>query len=89
MSNDSKKVSELTIATSLSANDRLVVLTNPSASAQTQTISLTDFANSVANSVANSIFRGPFASDAAAACSSINIGSPYYRPDGTVRIRLT
>jgi hypothetical protein len=40
MSNDSKRVSELGITTTLQANDRVVVLTNPNTSAQTQTISV-------------------------------------------------
>jgi len=48
MANDSKKVSQLTVSTGLSANDRLVVLTNPTTSAQTKTIS-------VRNLVANSL----------------------------------
>jgi hypothetical protein len=52
MANDSKKVSQLSIATSLSANDRLVVLTSPTTSAQTKTIT----ANNLARAFANSIF---------------------------------
>lgn len=51
MANDAKKTSQLGIATTLSANDRVVVLTNPAASAQTQTITLTNFANSIIDKV--------------------------------------
>lgn len=47
MANDSKKISELTIATTLSANDRVVVLTNPATSAQTQTITLQNITSSI------------------------------------------
>ena len=50
MANDSKKVSELSIATALSANDRVVVLTNPNTSGvAVKTISTNSLANSVGN----------------------------------------
>jgi hypothetical protein len=81
MSNDSKKTSQLTITTTLSANDRVVVLTNPGASAQTQTIALSDFGVG--------LIPGPFTSDTTAGANSVNVGGVYYRTDGTVRIRLT
>jgi hypothetical protein len=43
MANDSKKVSELTIATTVSANDRVVVLTSPNTtSAAVKTITVTN-----------------------------------------------
>jgi hypothetical protein len=61
MANDSKKVSELTVTTSLSANDRLVVLANPNTSgAAVKTITSTTFANSVVNYIpkANSSVLG-------------------------------
>jgi hypothetical protein len=60
MSNDSKRVSELTLATTLHANDRVVVLTNPVSAANVQTISLTNFGASVANNmpIANSTQLG-------------------------------
>lgn len=48
MADDSKKVSELVVTTSLSANDRLVVLTNPASSPNVQTITVSNFANTVA-----------------------------------------
>jgi hypothetical protein len=81
MSNDSKKTSELTIATSLSPTDRLVVLTNPAASAQTMTITLDNFTKS--------LIRGPFTNDTAAAANSVVVGGVYYKSDGTLKIRLT
>lgn len=47
MADDAKRISELTVVTSLSANDRLVILTNPSSSAQTQSTTLTTLANTL------------------------------------------
>lgn len=49
MANDAKKTSELGITTTLSANDRIVVLTNPSSTPATQTIPLPYLANSIVN----------------------------------------
>lgn len=46
---DPVKTSNLGVTPSLSANDRIVVLTNPATSAQTQTISFSSFVNSIAN----------------------------------------
>jgi hypothetical protein len=48
MANESKKISELAVATTLSANDRVVVLVNPSSTANVKTITTSNFANSVA-----------------------------------------
>jgi len=48
VANDAKKVSELAVTTTLSANDRVVILSNPSSAANTKTITVTNFANSVA-----------------------------------------
>jgi hypothetical protein len=48
MANDSKKISELSIATALSANDRVVVLTNPNtSSAAVKTIAVANLASSL------------------------------------------
>ena len=49
MSNDAKKTSELAISTTLSANDRVVILKDPDSSPSTKTITATNFANSVLN----------------------------------------
>lgn len=57
MSNDSKRISELGITTTLANTDRVVVLTNPNTSAQTQTITLQNLANKLASNalpIANS-----------------------------------
>lgn len=48
MASDAKKISELAIATTLSANDRVVVLVSPSTTANVKTITTSNFANSVA-----------------------------------------
>ena len=61
MTNDAKRTSQLGIATTLSANDRVVVLTNPATAAQTQTISVTNFAVTIASNglpIANSTQLG-------------------------------
>ena len=47
MTGQTVKTSNLGITTTLSANDRVVVLTNPDSSAQTQTITANNLANSV------------------------------------------
>jgi len=48
MASDAKKISELAVATTLSANDRVVVLVSPSTTANVKTITTSNFANSVA-----------------------------------------
>jgi len=60
MANDAKRTSQLGIATTLSANDRVVVLTNPDTSAQTQTIAVSDISVALANTIpiANSTQAG-------------------------------
>ena len=57
MANEAKRLSELPVTTSLSANDRLVVLTNPATSAQTQTIALKNLVTN-AMSYANATSAG-------------------------------
>ena len=48
MASDAKKVSDLAVATTLSANDRVVVLVSPATTANVKTITTSNFANSVA-----------------------------------------
>lgn len=48
MANDAKKISELAVTTTLSANDRVVVLVSPSTTANVKTITTANFANNVA-----------------------------------------
>jgi len=50
MANDAKKVSELAVTTTLSANDRVVILSSPSSAANTKTITAANFANSLVSS---------------------------------------
>jgi hypothetical protein len=49
MTNDAKRTSQLGISTTLQSNDRVVVLTNPASSAQTQTIAVNNFASAIVN----------------------------------------
>jgi hypothetical protein len=84
MANDAKKVSELGITTSLSANDRIVVLTNPTSTPVTQTITLT---NLIANSTPNIL--GPFSNDSLASAGGVLLKRFYYDSAGNVKIRLT
>ena len=67
MSNDSKKLSELIITTTVSANDRVVVLTAPDSAANAQTIKLTNFGTSLANNM-------PFANTTQAGVIKIGAG---------------
>jgi len=47
MANDAKRVSQLGVVTAVSANDRVVVLTNPTTAAQTQSITVSNFSNTL------------------------------------------
>lgn len=58
MANDAKKTSQLGIATTLSANDRVVVLTSPASSAQTQTISISNLITNSSSVRANTSSYG-------------------------------
>ena len=60
MANDAKRTSQLGIATTLAATDRVVVLTNPASSAQTQTITVSNLVSVTANllPIANSSTLG-------------------------------
>jgi hypothetical protein len=60
MADDSKRVSELGITSTLSSNDRVLVLTNPDSSPNVQTITVNNFAVKLANvlPIANSTTLG-------------------------------
>ena len=60
MANDAKRTSQLTVTTALANTDRLVVLTNPASSAQTQTITVNNFIYKTINNfpIANTTQRG-------------------------------
>ena len=83
MANDSKRVSQLGVTTTISANDRVVVLTNPgTAGANLQTMSVNAFSYALANTtlpIANTTSRGVVSVDgttiAAAANGQLSIGS--------------
>lgn len=59
MSNDAKKISSLAIATTLSANDRVVVLTNPASSPSVRTITVNNLTSSIryANTTAAGVVK--------------------------------
>ena len=50
MANDAKKVSELAVTTTLSANDRVVILASPATAANVKTITASNFANGLISS---------------------------------------
>ena len=61
MANDSKRVSQLGVTTSIANNDRVVVLTNPgAATANLQTMTVNNFFTKSSNSftIANTTHRG-------------------------------
>jgi hypothetical protein len=74
MSNDSKRVSQLGVTTSVANNDRLVVLTNPASSAQTQTVSVNNFIRSTVNTfpVANTSQLGVVKVDGTSIAAAAN-----------------
>ena len=82
---NSKRTSQLGITTTLQANDRVVVLTNPANAtiANTQTILLSNFLNSVANNL-----PGPFANDSVANTGGVALHTLYYDTNGFLKIRL-
>lgn len=84
MANSARRISQLGITTTLTANDRVVVLTNPNtAIANTQTITLPNFLNTLGG-----IMPGPFANDGAANTAGVKVLGIYYDTGGIVRIRL-
>jgi len=95
MANDAKRVSQLGVTTSVSANDRLVVLTNPATAAQTQTISVNNFiyglvSNTGVFPIANSTQLGVVKVDGATIVAQTNgvISVPYASANvaGSVKI---
>lgn len=78
----SKKVIELPVFTSLTANDRILVEQVSSNSSITGTSSIETLRRFV-------IKGGPFANDAVANTGGVQVGQLYYTADGSVKIRLT
>ena len=79
-----KRISQLDTTTSLQANDRLVVLTNPNtATVNTQTIAVPNFIKSFGNNL-----PGPYSNDSVANTNGVAVKSLYYDSTGVVRIRL-
>ena len=89
MANDSKRVSQLGVTTTLTTTDRVVVLMNPSGTPNTQTITVNNFINSTVNNfpVANTTHRGLVLVDGttilAAANGQLSAAQQNLQVDGT------
>jgi len=85
MANSSRRTSQLGITTTLAADDRVVVLTRPSNTmiANTQTIALSDFVESLGGGLS-----GPHADDLAAGFAGVPMSGIYYDINGNVKIRM-
>ena len=81
MANDAKRSSQLNVTNSVSYSDRLLVLTNPAAAANLQTIAVNNFISST--------IKGPYANDSVANTAGIPVLGLYYTSSGAVQIRLT
>lgn len=81
-----KRTSQLNVTTTLQANDRVVVLTNPANTAisNTQTIAATNLLVSIA-----ALVPGPYSNDAVASSSNVALHTFYYDTTGVVRIRIS
>jgi hypothetical protein len=74
----SKTIPELPVASTFSANDRLIV--HQASSNTTKQISKT--------LIQTTFIVGPYADDAAANAAGVVVGQPYYDSDGVVYVRL-
>jgi hypothetical protein len=83
MSNDAKKVSQLSQVANVSITDRLVVLTNPSTLPGVQTVAIINIANTITSNlpIANSSVKGLSATGknltAANGVYSVSVTGPY------------
>lgn len=85
MADNSKKISELPVTTTLSANDRIVVLVSPgTANATVQTITSNNLAASSYQAI-----PGPYDSDVAAGGNNVPVHGIYYDASGVVKLRLS
>ena len=87
MANNSKRISELGVPTTLAANDRIVVLTGPdTAIANVQSITVTNFGKVMSNSIpiANSTHLGVVADGSDGIGIQTNDGGLYIKLANTV-----
>jgi hypothetical protein len=87
MANNSKRISELGVPTTLAANDRIVVLTGPdTAIANVQSITVTNFGAVMSNSmpIANSTHLGVVSDGADGVGIQTNDGGLYVKLANTV-----
>jgi hypothetical protein len=83
MANDARKISDLTVATTLTSTDRVVVLINPATTANVETISANSFMKSL-----GPLISGPFTNDSVANTNGISLRGIYYDTNGIVRLRI-
>lgn len=87
---DTKKTSQLGIATTLQANDRVVVLTNPATSPQTQTVTVNNFTRAIVASggfpTANTTQKGVVKIGNGIDVTTDGIISNAYLPPGTYNV---
>lgn len=82
MTDRSKKISELPVATSVANNDLFII---DKATGNTSYI----IANNLFNSIETRFVRGPYDTDAAANTGGVGVGKFYYTSTGAVKVRLT
>ena len=84
MANDARRIADLNTANTLASTDRVVVLVNPSNTANVLTISVNNFVLSIGNTM-----PGPFANDATANTGGVIIKGLYFDTNGFVRLRTS
>ena len=89
MTDNAKKVSELPIANSAAATDRILLLKDPAGAASSRTITVNNFIANVGLNILGLSIPGPFANDLAANTGSIPVKGLYYDDSGTIKLRLT
>jgi hypothetical protein len=73
-----KTILELTVATSIDANDRIIV----------HDVSANTTKQATRTLLQQSLFNGPYANDTVANTAGVALGEPYYNANGAVYVRL-
>lgn len=73
-----KTILELTLATSIDANDRIIV----------HDVSANTTKQATRTLLGQSLFSGPYANDTVANTAGVALGEPYYNANGAVYVRL-
>ena len=82
MSDRSKKISELPVATIVANTDLFII---DKATGNTSNIT----ANNLFNAMETRIVRGPYDTDVQAGTGGVGVGKFYYTSTGAVKVRLT